>query len=244
MRLNALLLSRDEDAMSRLTSALRQLGIQPELCAAASDAVESLATSRYSAVLLDFELPGARELTRLVRTSPARKRPVIFVMIGALNHIAGAFQAGADFVLYKPLAWDQLMRSLRAGQAFMQSERRHSPRHALETLAYMQFGVAAVPALILDVNETGISIQSPEPLPGVAEVPLRFVLPGTAEMIEATGDLVWADREGRAGMLFASMNSRCRRSLLQWLRKRSTSKRSLSEAAREARSRRQSASAH
>ncbi|HZQ69149.1 MAG TPA: PilZ domain-containing protein [Terriglobales bacterium] len=226
MRLNALLVSRDKGAVQTLAAALHQLGIGGEVCTTAADALNLLATSRFSAIFLDFEIPGAAHIARLVRSAIPCKRPVVFAMIGALNHIAGAFAAGADFVLYKPLARDQVMRSLRAGQAFMLPERRRSSRHHVETLAYLQFGIAAMPALVLDVNENGISIQCPEPLPEVSEVRLRFVLPATSEMVEATGDLVWADREGRAGMLFSTMNSRCRRSLQQWLRKRDARKRS------------------
>jgi len=222
MKTNALLMSRDRDAVHTLAAAFEQLGIDGEVSATASDALELMVSSRFSAVLLDFEIPGAAQIARLIRTNPPGNRPVVFAMIGALNHIAGAFAAGADFVLYKPLAWDQVMRSLRAGQAFMQPDRRRSARHRIETLAFLQFGIAAMPALVLDVNDHGISIQCPEPLPGVPKVRFRFVVPGTSEMIEATGDLIWADREGRAGLLFSNMHPRCRKSLQQWLRKRAS----------------------
>jgi DNA-binding response OmpR family regulator len=225
MKLNALLMSRDQDAVHTLAALLDHLGIKGEVCFNAPDALDLMATFPYSAILLDFEIPAAPQVARLVRSNhPVASRPVIFAMIGALNHIAGAFASGADFVLYKPLAHDQVLRSLRAAQAFMLADRRRSQRHTLETLAYLQFGIAAIPALVLDVNDDGISIQSPEPLPGVREFRLRFVLPGTSEVVEANVDLIWADREGRAGMLFADMHPRCRRSLQQWLRKRTSRK--------------------
>ncbi len=220
-----MLMSQDQDAVHTLAALLNHLGISGEVCFTAPDAVDLMTNSRYSAILLDFEIPGAAQIARVLRNNPAGKRPVIFAMIGALNHISGAFAAGADFVLYKPLAHDQVLRSLRAGQAFMLPDRRRSQRQSLETIAYLQFGIAAMPALVLDVNDHGISIQSSEPLPGVREVRLRFVLPGTTETVEATGDLIWADREGRAGMLFADMHPRCRKSLQHWLRKRTIRKR-------------------
>lgn len=224
--LNALLMSRDHDALRTVSAALNQMGIHQEECLSAPDCLELIATCRYSAVVLDFELPGAAQIARIVKGWAPRKRPVVFSMIGALNHIAGAFQSGADFVLYKPLAWDQVTRSLRAAQAFMLPERRQCQRHIPETVVYLQFGIAAVPALILDVSEVGMSIQSSEPLPEVRSIPLRFVLPGTAEMIEATGEMIWNDPQGRAGMLFSRMNSRGHKSLQQWLRKRIVNRRS------------------
>ena len=194
----------DQDAVHTLAGLLDQLGIKGEVCFSVPDVLDMMASSRYSAILLILKF--RRRANRAEdQDRPAGTRPVVFALIGALNQIAGAFASGPISSLYKPLARDQVLRSLRAGQAFMLPDRRRSQRHSLETLAYLQFGIAAMPALVLDVNDHGISIQSPEPLPGVREVRLRFVLPGTTEIVEATGDLLWADREGRAGMLFADM---------------------------------------
>ena len=230
--LKALLMSRDHDAMRTVSAALNPMGIHQEECDSAHGCLELITACRYSAVVLDFELPGAPQLARIVKAWVPRKRPVVFAMIGALNHIAAAFQSGADFVLYKPLAWDQVTRSLRAAQAFMLPERRQCQRHTPETVVYLQFGIAAVPALIVDISEVGMSIQSSEPLPAVRSIPLRFVLPGTAEMIEASGDMIWSDPQGRAGMLFSRMNSRGFRALQQWLRKRAWNRRSARSSSR------------
>jgi hypothetical protein len=145
-------------------------------------------------------------------------------MIGAGTGIAGAFQAGANFALYKPLIHKQVTRSLRAGRVFMQPDRRRAQRQKLEGLVYLQFGIAAVPALVLDLSEQGLSLQAPEPLPGVQKVPLRFVLPGTTHMVEGDGEMTWADDEGRAGMIFSRLTPTSRKHLKTWLSKRGTKK--------------------
>ena len=62
----------------------------------------------------------------------------------------------------------------------MNPDRRRSPRHAVQALVYLHFNVGELPALMLDVSEQGLALQAPEPLPSAQEVPLRFVLPGTA----------------------------------------------------------------
>jgi hypothetical protein len=50
-------------------------------------------------------------------------------------------------------------------------------------------------------------------------VSLRFLLPRTAQVVHATGDFIWADREGRAGLFFSHMPQACRRDLQSWLKK-------------------------
>jgi PilZ domain len=238
MRLNALLMCRDQQSKRLLASAFDTLEIQHEACTSASEAMEMLAHGYYGALVLDFDLPNAALLVKMARSAPAHRRPVVFAMIGALTEIAAAFQAGVNFVLYRALVFDQVLRSLRAGKAFMRTDRRRSWRQKLETLVYLQFGIAAMPAMVLDLNEQGMSLQLPEPLPRVLQVPLRFVLPGTNHLIEGTGDVIWTDDHGRAGMLFSRLTPASRKQLRRWLAKRSAKTQMLSCSIRPAKPRR------
>jgi hypothetical protein len=145
-------------------------------------------------------------------------------MIDGRTDIAGTFQAGANFVLYKPLVAEQVLRSLRAGRAFMMPDRRRSARQKAESLVYLRFGdVCPVPALVLELSEDGLSVQAAEPVPA-AEVPLRFILPGTAHLIEGSGEVMWADDSGRAGILFRDLPVASRRALKAWVAKRESKK--------------------
>ena len=80
-----------------------------------------------------------------------------------------------------------------------------------------------VPALVLEVSEDGLSVQASEPLPA-AEVPLRFILPETAYLIEGSGEVTWADDSGRAGIFFSELTPAARRQLKGWLSKRDKKK--------------------
>jgi CheY-like chemotaxis protein len=237
MRLNALLMCRDHQSLRVLAAALDQLEIEQEVCLSAAHAMELLVQGHYSAMVLDFDLPDAVQVARMARLAPPKRRPVIFAMIGALTGIAATFQAGANFVLYKPLAVEQAVRSLRAGRGFMRPDRRDSLRQKLEALVYLQFGIAALPAIVLDVTEQGLSLQAPEPLPAVEKVPLRFVLPGTEHMVEGNGEMIWADDEGRAGMLFSQLTPASRKYLKNWLTKRSPKRKMAARAPRSERAR-------
>jgi hypothetical protein len=220
MKLNALLVSQDRPSLRVLTALLDVLQIEHQTCVSSSEAVELLVQGHHSALVLDFDLPGAGQVARMARMASPQRRPVVFAMVSAFTPVGGAFQSGVNFVLYKPLVYEQVARSLRAGQGFMKPNPRHSARHPLEALVYLQFGVAALPAIVLDLSEQGLALQAPEPLPPVQNVPLRFVLPGTSHLIEATGKVIWADDDGRAGMFFSRLTAASRHNLKTWLAKR------------------------
>ena len=226
MVFNALLMCRDQPPLRHLAAALEDLEIEREFCLSAAESMELLLQRRYSLLVLDFDLPGAALVARLARLAPPRRRPVIFALIGALTCVAATFRAGANFVLYKPLDLEQVTRCLRAGRVFMRPDRRRLPRQELEALVYLQFGIAALPAIVLDLNEQGLALQAPEPLPPLAEVPLRFVLPGTMHLVEGTGEVTWVDDGGRAGMLFSKLTPISRKYLKSWLSKRGPKRKS------------------
>jgi PilZ domain len=220
MKLNALLMTRDRPSLPVLGAVLDLLGIEQQTCSSSAEAVELMVQGHYSALVVDFDLPGAGQLVRMAHMASPRRKPVVFAMVGAFTPVGGAFECGVNFVLYKPLVCEQVARSLRAGEALMPSNPRHSDRHRLETLVYLQFGVAAMPAIVLDLSEQGLALQAPEPLPPVQNVPLHFVLPGTSHMVEATGEVIWTDDDGRAGLFFSHVAPASRHHLKAWLAKR------------------------
>ena len=187
--------------------------------------MERLVQGYYSALVLDFDLPGAGQVAKLARMAPPERRPVVFAMIGASTAIATTFQAGANFVLYKPLATGQVLRSLRAGRGFMKADRRRTARHTANAVAFLSFGSGTLPAIILDLNEDGFSLQAPEPLPAVPAIPLHFLLPGTSHQVEGSGEILWADDSGRAGFFFAELTQASRKHLRNWLGQKSAGKR-------------------
>jgi CheY-like chemotaxis protein len=224
MKLNVLLMCRNQPSLRILATAFNGISIDPEVCLSAPDTMERLVEGHYSAIVLDFDVPGAVQVARMVRIVAPERRPVIFTMIGAMTSVGGAFQAGANFVLYKPLEPEQVTRSLRAARGFMNPDKRRSPRHPVQALVHLKFNVGELPALMVDVSEQGLALQAPEPLLRAQEVPLRFVLPGTLHSVEATGQIIWSNEDGRAGMFFSRISPSSRKHLKDWLSKHGAKK--------------------
>src|SRR5713226_2098386 len=188
MRLNALVMSRSHSSVRTLLAAFAELGIEYRISMSASETIETLAAGHHSALVVDFDLPHAVQVAKLARSISGKRKPVLFGMIGAETPIGGVFQAGANFALYKPLDLLPVLHALRAGQGFMQADRRRSSRSKSETLAYLQLPT------------------------------------GTAQVVHATGDFIWADDQGRAGLFFQSVPAACRRDLQAWLKKQGAKK--------------------
>lgn len=224
MNVNALVMSRSQASLRLLVAAFAELGIEYRIALSASEALDILSTGQHSALVVDFDLPHAAQVARAARNMPGKRRPVSFGMIGAGRAIGDAFQAGANFVLYKPLDLLQVLHSFRAAKGFMQNDRRGSSRQKSETLAYLQLSNRTVPALVQDLTEQGMSVQAAEELVPMRGVSLRFLLPHSSQVLEATGDFIWADQEGRAGLFFSDMPAGCRRDLQAWLKKHGSRK--------------------
>ena len=108
MAFNALLMCREEHALRILGKALDEVAMEQEVCLSAPEALDLTVQRHYSALVIDFDLPGAATVARMARLAPSRRRPVIFGMIGALTEISETFQAGANFIFYKPLGVEQM----------------------------------------------------------------------------------------------------------------------------------------
>jgi CheY-like chemotaxis protein len=224
MRVNALVMSRSGGAVSVLVAAFAELGFEYRVSASILETLEILTAEQYSALVIDFDMIDATSVAKMCRTLPTKRRPILFGMIGASTPIGNVFQAGANFALYKPLDLTQVLHSLRAARAFMHEDRRSVNRQKSETLAYLQFPTGIIPALVLDVTEQGLSLQAAETLTPLRGIPLRFLLPQSSLVVQATGDFIWTDDNGRAGIFFRDMPAACRRDLQAWLKKNGVKK--------------------
>jgi ActR/RegA family two-component response regulator len=220
MKLKALVLCRESHSMRMLGPVFGQMGIEADVCVSVTDALELLALKHYAALVVDFDLPAAEHVVRMARFRPMQRRPVAFVLIGIHTDIGSTFHSGANFVLYKPINSDQVSRSFRAAQGFMKPDRRRSSRQPLDAVIYFRCGdTCLTPAVMLDLSERGLAVQASEPLYGGC-IPFRFTLPGTPQLVQGIAEVIWADENGRAGILFHKLTPNSHQHLKAWLAKR------------------------
>lgn len=94
--------------------------------------------------------------------------------------------------------------------------RRGQPRYTLRTLSYVKLDQANG-GIVRDVTESGIAIQAVAALRPGQDLALSFDLLSPRVRVETHGRVVWADRNGQAGIQFDGLSPRARNSLRDWL---------------------------
>jgi PilZ domain len=103
---------------------------------------------------------------------------------------------------------------------------RRPYRQKIRTLAHVDLD-AVHGAILRDLNEFGIALQTVVPLAANQQVRVRFELPGfelpSSELpaprvrIEAASRIAWTDSLGQAGVQFLDLPQRSRRLLKEWI---------------------------
>ena len=248
---NILFVAGRTSCVQVLQSAAGQARLLPEICDSASHAVERLSSHSYSALIVDLETHGAENVLRMAHLLPALERPVVFAMVSARIPVATAYEFRANFVLYKPLHADQVLRTLRAARGFMPMERRRSSRRPVRATGQstvrgmVQFdmpGFEGYPATLLDVSATGMSVQTTGAVPLRDTIPFRLQFP-QGSVVRGSAEVLWTDSSGRAGLMFSRLAGQARQSLEAWLSGRQARKQFACDTRKGARSARRPISA-
>ncbi len=101
-------------------------------------------------------------------------------------------------------------------------ERRRRIRHKLHTPVYASFsgpntGMVLDLSEVFDLSEDGFAVQTSERLEANRAVSLSLDLPETKTHIHGTGQVVWSDGAGRAGIRFSGLPDSSQRQLKAWL---------------------------
>jgi CheY-like chemotaxis protein len=219
MTLTALLVCVDEAAAQVLRRVLEELRIRVEACPDFARASLRLAQDRFDAVIADGESNAdVITLLRDTRLSRTNDATLAIALVSDQESIREMFSLGVNFVLYKPLAYDRALSSLRAARAVMHKEKRKSARatvHAHATVDYAN--VQQEKATLIDVAQDGMSVRFGKKLPPVGKVYFTFQLPGQSSSVRLSGQLIWQDWNGRAGVQFVDVPKTSRRMLNEFL---------------------------
>ncbi len=218
MTLSSLLVCADEPAVRMLRGVLDELGIQVELCPDAVRAAVRLAQERFDLLIVDCEKKSdAIAILRECRSSRSNES-TLAVVVADQEDIRELFSLGVNFVLYKPLSYERVGSSLRAAQAVLYRDKRGKARATVHTHATIDYaGGEQENATMVDLSEDGMAVNFGKRLPPSSKVYFQFQLPGQTARVQLSGQVVWQDWNGRAGVQFADVPHASRRVLREWL---------------------------
>jgi CheY-like chemotaxis protein len=220
MALAALVVCADKEAVDVLRRVLEDRGIGVEHCRDAAVAVARLAELRYGMVLVDCSNePGAIEVIAAARNAPANPTTLVVAIVDAGDETHPLFAHGANFLLYKPVSEERAAESLQAAWSLIPKERRRKRRAHVATQALITYATTEdAPAPLLNLSEDGVTLHSNKKVPVPGRVYFQFKLPGQHATVRLSGDVVWQDSRGHAGVHFAHVPQASRRALDVWLK--------------------------
>jgi len=153
--------------------------------------------------------------TRLSRKNDATLAVAIVPSQDAIREL---FSLGVNFVLYKPVAYERALSSLRAARALMRKEKRKDARAAVHAHATVDYAnIQQEKATLVDLSKNGMAVRFGKKLPPTSKVYFQFRLPEQTQSVRLSGQLVWQDWNGRGGIQFADVPKASRRLLDDFL---------------------------
>src|ERR1700722_19643780 len=207
MTLSALLVCADVAAVDVLRRVLEELGMKVELCPDSIRGAVRLAQERFNLIVLDCKTQ--RDTTGLLlesRSSRLNDSTLAVVVVEGQESIREMFSLGVNFVVYKPVAYERALSSLRAAQMLLYRDKRRKARAMVHTQATVDYaGGEQMKATLVDLGEDGMAVTFGKKLPPTSKVYFQFQLPGLKSTVRLSGQVVWQDWDGRAGVQFVDV---------------------------------------
>jgi CheY-like chemotaxis protein len=221
MKLTSLMVCADKAALQELRGVLDELDIHVELCPDAVRGAVRLAQERFDLIILDCARPSdVVSLLQESRSSRVNSNSLAVVVVEGQESIREMFELGVNFVLYKPVSYERALSTLRAAQGVLFRDKRRKARASVHTQATIDYaGVEHEKATLVDLAEDGMAVNFGKKLPPTSKVYFQFQLPGQTAIVRLSGQVMWQDWNGRAGVQFVDVPKTSRRILTEWLEK-------------------------
>lgn len=218
MNLQSLLFSSEDKTIRLFRRVLGGLGIGLEQRGDVDSTICSLTRRRYQAVILDCKDGRAARLLASIRSAPSNKHAVVAAIVNRIEDLPDGVAAEADFVLCKPLTFEQALRSFRAARHLMKCECRRYARVAVQfPVSFLGADGKAQRALTSDISEAGMAVRFSRLGKQSSPARLRFTIPGTGHVVECTAEIAWQNAHCEAGFRFVDLSREHREQLRAWL---------------------------
>src|ERR1700744_545767 len=140
-----------------------------------------LRREKFAVVFVDAKMPApdGLELARKIRASGPIKRATIVMITGEQGHdfMKRVFEAGGNFVVFKPVDRQALMRMLRVTQGSVERVRRRYAR--IDTLCQvgMELNGQNAQGTTIDISLTGMRVKM------IRLFPVESIVPTTLQLM-------------------------------------------------------------
>ena len=225
LQMHTLLLCTDVPFLGITRSVLSQLRVTSKLVNTSAAALAMIQMHEFDVIVADWrEIDNLEEFLSAVRHSRPNQDCVLVAIVRDLLDLKQAFAAGVHFLIHKPASAVQIERCLRAAYSATVARRRKQHREPVTILASVSTRTEPLgEATVVNLSEGGAKLRTcvqdfvaRVSLSAGDDVDLRFALPGTQEMLDIDGTVVWATADA-CGVRFCYVPEPQRTALQQWL---------------------------
>jgi CheY-like chemotaxis protein len=218
MGLTCLLLTNDAALLSVVRTAFNASRVGLEVRADAESAVELAGRRHIDGFVIDCDdVHGAGDALATIRNGRSNKLSVVFAVLNGKTSVSAAVEAGANYIVGKPVPEPLLRSQLEIALPAMERDHRRYFRHRVNLPITLSGATESVVGKIMNVSEGGLALTQFGPAAIEGTVAIQFDMPGTtARVFRAKAEVVWKDAFA-IGLRFLRVEPACRPSFEAWL---------------------------
>jgi two-component system chemotaxis response regulator CheY len=200
---SALLVDNEPPICELLQEILKSEGMEAVTLANGSEAADYARSQKFDVVFVDSSSPVSDgiELTRKIRGSGYnRKTPIVMITSPKYaGFLTEGFEAGASFLVYKPIDRTRLLRLVRVTQGAIENEIRRFRRVTVEVKALVKNGDDEVDAATIDLSLNGAFVRARQIFPRGSSVKVSLFL-GAMDPVVGQGSVMRTVSNDRMGI--------------------------------------------
>ena len=216
IELEFVLVSSDYAMMQAVSTGIKKYGGKFALVPEAEAARDYLNRRKTDGVFIDLELPGAIALIESIRNGSSNSKVVIFACGKSSKDDTRTLNAGANFLLRKPLGVESVVLHITIAKELLERERRRYFRHAVKLTVLLKEGDVQQRARMTNLSEGGMAVHTVKALSTGTAVDVSFALP-LGVQLKAKGQVAWSNAEGMAGITIQAFEGKGKEYLEAWL---------------------------
>lgn len=217
MQLRCLLVGLDDVHVRPMRAALNTIGVRCEYVTYSTGA-DRVQKGRYEAIVLMYDgSPAAADMVQRVRSGVSNRDSVIFLMSTTTSQTT-AFRVRANFFITPPVTEQSVITTFKAAYGLLVRSRSRWHRETVTGQAFLNLGlIKNVPASMVNLSQGGMSIKCSQILRQQQLVLVRFGLPGTADLLCVSAQVVWTRPDGTVGLRFNDVPEPTAKVLRNWV---------------------------
>jgi len=220
--LEFLLVSNNHEMLTTVADALQQVRAHFDFASTSGAGRDYVARRKVDGIIVDLDVPDARELILSIRSGTSNRNAVIFACLPTSDQSPVALVAGATFLLPRPLTPESVAYQVSITQNSMLREQRRFFRYRISLPVDITSNAGEQRAMMTNLSEGGMALYTVGRLDYLTMIEFSFELP-SAERLTGKGSVAWANNEGMVGIKFHFLRGRGEEILQKWLQERLSS---------------------